>query len=183
MAEIEVPLEQIQEHIHEAAHNASGEYQWIGYVALYSAIVAVLAAISAMLAGGHANEAMLSQIKASNSWSYYQAKGVKAAVLSSKMQLLEEMGRAKKATDETKLEEYKKEQEDIMAESKKSEAESAHHLHSHETLAKSVTLFQVAIAIAAISVLARRRRFWFVSMAFSFFGIGLFLMGLNIFSH
>lgn len=54
--EIEVPTEHLHEHIEHMAHH-SGE-KWLVFVALSSALLAVLAATSALLAGHHANEAI-----------------------------------------------------------------------------------------------------------------------------
>src|SRR6202022_2646738 len=85
MEEAEVPLEDLQEHVHHSAEH-SGE-KWISWVALSTAILAVLAAIAGLLSGKHANEAMMSQIEASDQWGYYQAKSIKASVLDAKMPL------------------------------------------------------------------------------------------------
>src|ERR1700758_2734536 len=85
MEEAEVPLEEVHEHVHHSAEH-SGE-KWISWVALSTAILAVLAAIAGLLSGKHANEAMMSQIESSDQWNYYQAKGIKAAVLDAKMSL------------------------------------------------------------------------------------------------
>src|SRR5712691_13332524 len=85
MEEAEVPLEHLQEHVHESAeHNGA---PWISWVALSTALLAVLAAIAGLLSSKHANEAMINQIEASDQWSYYQAKSIKAAVLDAKMAL------------------------------------------------------------------------------------------------
>ena len=46
------------------------------------------------------------------------------------------------------------------------EAEARANFHQHEVFARSVTMFQIAIAIAAISALTKKRRFWFVSLVF-----------------
>jgi len=51
-------------------------------------MLAVLAAVSALMAGYHANEAMLEQMKATDDWAFYQAKGIKANLLQTKMELL-----------------------------------------------------------------------------------------------
>jgi Domain of unknown function (DUF4337) len=162
MEEIEVPLEASHEHIHKAAHHS--KENWIGRIALFSALLAVIAAISALMAGHHSNEAMVSQIKASDAWGYYQAKSVKSLVLQSRTQLLADLGKPSHPEDEAKLEEYKKDEESISEQAKHHEEESEHHLRVHEILAKSVTLFQIAIAISAISVLTKRRRFWYVGL-------------------
>src|ERR1043166_6477057 len=60
----------------------------------------------------------------------------------------------------------------------KSIKEAKHHLRSHQVLSRSVTMFQIAIAIGAISVLMRRRRFWLVSIAFGLAGIFFVLHAL-----
>jgi len=182
MEEIEVPIEKIQEDIHERAHEEL-EHQHPGSglsskVALTSAIFAVFAAISALLAGHHSNEAMIEQIKASDHWSYYQAKGIKAAILSSKAELLSELGRPKDASTEGKLETYKKEQEEISEKAKEREADSEKHLAIHQVLARAVTFFQIAITIAAIAILTHQKRFWYVSLVFGAVGLVSLFQGL-----
>src|SRR5436189_5621040 len=85
MEEAEVPLEHLQEHVHRSAEHSGAA--WISWVALSTAIHAVLAAIAGLLSGKHVNEAMMNQIEASDQWSYYQAKSSKAAVLDAKIAL------------------------------------------------------------------------------------------------
>src|SRR5213079_2223997 len=85
MEEAEVPLEHLHEKVKETAEHTG--VTWISWVALSTAILAVLAAIAGLLSGSHANEAMMDQIKASDQWSYYQAKSIKAAVLDAKISL------------------------------------------------------------------------------------------------
>src|SRR3977135_2952993 len=85
MEEAEVPLEHLQEQVQHSAEH--GGEAWISWVALSTAILAVLAAISGLLSGKHANEAIMSQIEASDQWNYYQAKSIKASVLDPKMSL------------------------------------------------------------------------------------------------
>ncbi len=173
MEEIETPIEKIQENIHEAAHHA--QENWVSKVALFSAVVAVVAAVAALLAGHHSNEAMITQIKASDSWSYYQAKGIKSAVLQNKMQIIELLGKSTDNKDSEKLKSYADEQTDISEKAKELESESAQHLATHQILARAVTLFQVAIAIAAITILTRRKKLLFVSFGFSLVAILFFI--------
>jgi hypothetical protein len=174
MEEIEVPLEQSQEHIHE--HGQMGG--WMGKVALSTAMIAVIAAISALMAGHHSNEALISQIQSSDYWSHFQAKSIKASLLSVKTDLIVEMGKTPKAEDLKKAAEYKKDQEEISEKAKEKAQESEHHLAAHVILAKSVTLFQIAIAISAIAVLTRRKKFWYVSLAVAGLGVFFFVQGL-----
>jgi Domain of unknown function (DUF4337) len=167
----EVPLEHLHEEVqHHATH---GGAPWISGVALSTAILAVLAAISGLLAGMYANEAMMSQIQASDQWGYYQAKSIKAAILEAKTTL------ASEATDrdKEKAEQYQKEQAEIKREAEHKQAEAKASFHRHEVFARSVTMFQIAIAIAAISALTKRRRFWFVSLVFGLAGVVFLVLG------
>jgi len=158
MEEAEIPLEQLHEEIHHRAEH-SGE-KWISWVALSTAVLAVLAAIAALLSGNRANEAMMKQIESADQWAFYQAKGIKAAVLDAKMSLT---GSASDA-DREKAAKYFEEQSEIQKEARAKEGEAKTNFHQHEVFARGVTLFQIAIAIAAISALTKRRRYWLVSL-------------------
>ena len=195
MEEIEVPLEQSQEHIqHHAEHNAEGR-KWVLGVALSSAIFAALAAVASLRAGYHANEALMRQIDASNEilkesdqWTYYQAKGIKSAVLASRVELLKSLDKTPTEPELAKLKQYDQDQKDITEQAKKFQEhadqlkeESKVHLEHHEKLATSVTMFQICIAVSAISVLTQRRTFWWVSLVFG--AIGVFFMISGLFVH
>ncbi len=178
MEELESPIEKIQEELHESANHS--HESWIGKVALFSALVAVIAAVAALLAGHHSNEAMITQIKASDSWSFFQAKGIKSSILQMKVQLVHELGKVTSEKDDEKMIEYKKEQDEISEKAKEFEHESNHHLKIHEVLAQAVTLFQVAIAIAAITVLTRRKKLIFFSFGFSLIALFFFLQSFYL---
>ena len=168
MEEAEVPLE----HLHEAVHHhaeQSGE-TWISWVALSTAILAVFAAIAGLLSGKHANEAMMSEIQAADQWNYYQAKSIKAAMLESKPSPDE--------SDRARLERYEKEKDEIKGEAEHKQNEAKENFHRHETLARAVTMFQIAIAIAAVSALTKRRAFWGVSLIFGVIGGAFLVFGL-----
>lgn len=153
MERLEVPLEQSQEEIAHHAHYATEK--WILGVALTAACLAVLAAITALMAEHQANEAMLDQIRSSDKWNYYQAKGIKANLLGTKTELLTALGKTPDEKDLAELEGYKKEQETIKEEADEKQRESEAHLRQHSILSRSVTLFQVGIAVGAISVLTK----------------------------
>lgn len=175
MEEIEAPIEQVQEELHH--HAEESKEQWIMAVALSAAILAALAAIAALMAGHHSNEAMVDQILAADHWAYYQAKGIKASVLESKLDLLSEMGKQTNPQDREKLNQYKKEQEEIRKSAEEKENSSRNHLHYHVMLARSVTLFQIAIAVAAVSALTRKKTFWFVSLGFGAVAAAFLVLG------
>jgi Domain of unknown function (DUF4337) len=177
MEEPEVPTEHLQEAIEHGAHHASAKASWIMGVALSSALLAGFAAVSSLEAGHHANEAMVSQIQSSDQWALYQAKGIKSAVLESKMELLEAEGKPAADADRRKLADYRKQQEQIQATANGKQEEAEAHLRTHVIFARAVTLFQIAIAIGAISALTQRRTYWWVSLGFGATGLFFLVQG------
>jgi len=171
MEESEVPLEHLHEQVKETAEHSGAV--WISWAALSTAVLAVLAAIAGLLSGHHVNEAMMNQIEASDQWSYYQSKSIKASVLDAKMELA---GGAPDASDQSKRDRYEKEQEEIKSEAERKETAAKSNFHKHEVFARGVTMFQIAIAIAAISVLTKKRRFWIVSLLFGAIGCAFLVL-------
>src|ERR1041385_1688037 len=170
MEEAEVPMEHLHEQVHHSAEHSGAA--WISWVALSTAVLAVLAAIAGLLSGKHANEAMMDQIEASDQWNYYQAKSIKASVLDAKISL----AGTPNESDQSKRDRYDKEQEEIKTEAEHKEAAAKANFHKHEVFARGVTMFQIAIAIAAISALTKRRRFWIVSLLFGAVGCAFLVL-------
>jgi hypothetical protein len=174
--EMEVPTEHLHESLQEAAEKSSN--RWILLVALTAAILAVLAAVASLLASYHVNEAMIEQLKASDQWAYYQAKGIKHEVLESKIELLKSLNKETLPQDQVKLMEYSQQQKEIEITAREAEKSSAEHMEVHHILAKGVTLFQIAIAIAAIAVLTKKKWMWYGSMLLGIGGIFFLLQGI-----
>lgn len=171
MEDADIPLEHLHEEIHHRA--AESNAPWMGMVALSTAVLAVLAAIAGLLAGSRANEAMMKQIESSDQWSYYQAKSIKSTVLEAKISL----SSAETSGDREKAARYAEEAVEIKAEAEKRSAEARSNFHQHEVFARGVTMFQISIAIAAISALTGKRRVWFVSLIFGGAGVVFLLLG------
>ena len=169
MEEQEVPLEDVNEHITHEAHT-SGD-KWVSLVALSTAVLAALAAVTALLAGDHANEAMIDQIEASDQWNFYQAKGIKAEVLQVRLAMTQAQSPADAGDDRAKVAKYVSQQAEIQKEAEAEQAKAKAHLRKHVILARGVTMFQIAIAIAAISILTKRRMFWGISLLLGTAGV------------
>jgi Domain of unknown function (DUF4337) len=177
--EIEVPTEHLHETIHEAAEG--GHHHLAGFnmqVALSTAILAVVAAMAALFAGHAANEAVLEQIEASDKWNFYQSKSIKDTVLSSKVALLAAFDKRVDNKDAQKLAEYQIDMEQIKKEAEAKEADSKQHMQRHVILSRGVTLFQIAIALAAIAVLTKQHPLWLASLALGLIGGFFFVRGL-----
>jgi hypothetical protein len=174
----------------EAGEHERGETPWIMWLSLSTAIIAVLAAVAALESGSHANDAMLEkndavlhQSKADDAWAYYQAKGIEAVVYATQAEgttrpELAAHWRAEGEREKSVREEIRRNAEDEEKEVAEMDRRAEHSLHVHHRFATSVTIFQVAIALAAIAALTRRKPLWWVSLAVGGSGTVFFLLGL-----
>ena len=179
MEEMEIPTEHLQEAIHEKAEEE--KEKWVLFVALSTAVMAVLAAIAGLLGGHHVNEALIDQIKSSDQWAFYQSKSIKAEIASSTDKILQAIpNKTTAATLDSKetVTRYEKEKEDIKTLAEEHEKTSEEHLKRHVTLSKAVTIFQIAIAISAISILTRKKILWFVAMLLTIAGAVFLFIGV-----
>jgi hypothetical protein len=176
MKEIEVPTEHLHEHMER--HAEESKERWILGVALSSAFLAAFAAGASLMASHSVNEAVIGQIKAAETWNYYQAKGIKAIVLASKIELLKGFHKPVAKGDLERVKQYTEEQSKISEQAKEDGKSAAAKLSEYKGLANGATLFQISIAVGAIAALTRRKPFWYVSLGFGGVGVVLFGMGL-----
>ena len=175
--ELEHPQEHMQEEIHEEAHHT--QERWIFWVAMTAALLAAFAAIASSFSGHHEHESMLDTVKASDKWNYFQAEGIKQSILEGRLEMADAVGGKTKA-QASKIQEYKDKRKDLQSEAEELEKDAEAHDTHHVIFARAVTLFQVAIAISAVSVLSRLKPFWFVSIGIGAAGLGLLRSGIPI---
>ncbi len=158
-------------------------------IAVTTALFAALAAVSALLAGGTINEALVLkaesnqlQNQASDLWSAYQAKEIKAAIQAATAATWAAAGKPPPPAIAAEQSRYAVEEKELAAEAKAKESErdrkseeAMQLLPKHHRFANSVALFQVAIALAAIAALTKTRMIWLISVAVGLGGGGLFL--------
>src|SRR5579872_5339912 len=97
MEEIEVPSEHLTDEIQEGAEEK--KERWTLYLALSTALMAVLAAIAGLLAGHHANEALIERVKSSDQWNFYQSKNLKQEIAVNTDQILHALGAGKTGSE------------------------------------------------------------------------------------
>ncbi|HNC51050.1 MAG TPA: DUF4337 domain-containing protein [Accumulibacter sp.] len=171
-------------HDHEVEHVAQhGGDSFTSRVAVLTAVLSTIGAIFGYL-GGHSqnaallykNEAAIQKTAASNHWNYYQAKSNKQNLAELSVTLTAGEAREKYLQE---VERYKKEKQEIKSDAEKLEAaakEADQHseleMHVHERWALATTLIQVAIAMAAITLLTRKR--WMLFGVYGAAALGLF---------
>jgi hypothetical protein len=176
MEDPEVPTEHLHEHIHEAAHESHDK--WSMLVAISTAFMAAFAALSSLMAGHQSNEALITQMKASDQWAYYNSKGIKAEVADAVTKINFSKGADSAQSVAARKVKLKEDQKKIQEKAAELEKESAAHLGKDMILARAVTFFQIAISISAVSILSKKRVLWYVSLVLFAAGILQFIVGL-----
>ena len=173
------------------------KFGWIKFVALTTALIAVLAAIATMESNLHTNEALLSknssilsQARASDQWAYYQAKGIKGIIYDSQREMIADQNPRSKLLEryDEKVKKYKDEQSEIKlkAEELEKQAEenshkSSENMEHHHGFALSEVMFQVAIALSSVAAMTKRKELWLLGILLSFVGLFYFLDGFFLF--
>lgn len=170
-------------HDHEVEHAAHGGDAFSGKIAVMTAILATVGALFGYLGGATQNDAAMfknnaaiKKTEAANQWNYYQAKSSK--------QNLAELGMMLPGTDKQRFQadiaRYKTEKEGIKKEAEKLEAASQDWdkksdgaMHEHHQWALATTAIQIAIALAAITLLTRKT--WMQYASFGMAAIGVIL--------
>jgi hypothetical protein len=155
-------------HDHEVEHQAQHGPGLAQSVAIFTAILSTVGAIVSYQGGATQNEAMLykneavlQKSHASDQWNYFQAKSTKGHL----MELAANIAPADKQEYYKKqIEKYSEEKKEIKAKAealeKKSEQAnlmSEKMMHPHHRLAQAMTLIQIAIALASMTVLTRKK--------------------------
>lgn len=155
-------------HEHEVEHEAGHGPGLAQYVAIFTAVLSTLGAIVSYQGGAtqieamlYKNEAVLKKTEASDQWSFYQAKSNKGHL----MELAADIAPPGKVDFYKKqIEKYEAEKKDIRLKaealeesSKKANEKSEQRMEPHHRLAQSMTLLQIAIALASITVLTRKK--------------------------
>jgi hypothetical protein len=172
-------------HDHELEHAAHGGDDFSSRIAVTTAILATVGAMFGYLGGATQNDAAMfknnaaiKKTEASNQWNYYQAKSNK--------QNLAELAMTLPGTNAEKyrseVERYKTEKEEIRKGAEKLEAvsldwdkRSDESMHVHHRWALAATTEQVAIALAAIALLTRKK--W---LQFGVYGVAIVGLGLGV---
>ena len=153
-------------HDHEVEHAAHTRDPFAGRIAVMTAIFATIGALFGYMAGAtqneallHKNDAAIRKTEASDQWNYYQAKSSKQnlAELAVAITTGEQQARYRQEVDRYKVEkaDIQKKAEDLEAQGHRAQAASDASMHVHHRWAQALTLIQISISLAAITLLTR----------------------------
>ena len=165
-------------------HEAHGNSKLVIPVSVTMSILAVLVAAATLMGHRAHTEELLLQAKASDQWSYYQAKNSRlfasqvmvdsASTFQAKNDQKAELIREKYAKQADR---YEGEKDEISEEAKKLEQERdllkkrADHFDAGEGI------LEIGLIICSLTLLANRKLFWFAGIAVGAVGLAVTVMG------
>ncbi|HEY3326575.1 MAG TPA: DUF4337 domain-containing protein [Novimethylophilus sp.] len=175
-------------HEHAVEHEAEHGPGLAQYVAIFTAVLSTVGAIVSYQGGAtqnqamlYKNEAVLKKAQASDQWAFYQAKSSKQHLMEVSVDLAPkdrvEYYRKQIAKYDAEKKEIKQKAEQLDEESRKADELSEQAMHPHHKLAQGMTLIQIAISLASITALTRRR--WLFGLALAAAGGGLVMAGMG----
>jgi Na+/glutamate symporter len=164
-------------------HGHGEDAKMTNQIALFTAIIATVGALFGYMGGAtqanaglYKNNAAIKKTEASNQWNYFQSKSTKQSLAEMSRDLAPKED--DKAKYQAKVDRYEKEKNEIKAVADKLEAEATEwdhqsdaQMHQHHRWAQSTTVLQVAIALAAIALLTKKK--WLEYAMFGAGGIGV----------
>ncbi|MBC3886095.1 DUF4337 domain-containing protein [Undibacterium griseum] len=174
-------------HDHELEHVAEhGGDDFASRIAVMTAIMATVGALFGYEGGAtqnnaamYKNEASIKKTAAANQWNFYQSKSNKQNLAELALILPgadEEKYKAKIARYESEKEQIKQDAEKLEAESKEWDHKSEEAMHQHHRWAQAMTAVQIAISLAAITLLTKKK--WLQYVSYGVAGVGVILAGL-----
>lgn len=175
--------------VHVPHHPHGPERGLAQWVAIFTALMATLGAIVGHEASETANdalllknEAVLKKTEASNQWSYYQQVSTKAHLMELAKALTPA---AKHASYDEKLAKYAKQKEEIQAKAnefekqvKLADGKSADLRKPRLNFGFALTLLQIAISVASVTILTGRVWLFAVAGLAAMGGLGFWLTAL-----
>ncbi|MBV4452073.1 MULTISPECIES: DUF4337 domain-containing protein [Pseudomonas] len=182
--EVPSPHEKHLEHTNEHAHGRGDNFA--SRIAVMTALMATLGAMLSYQAGSSESEAAMDKnnaaifkTEAANQWNYYQAKSSRQNLA----ELATHIPGVDAAHYKDEIERYKSQKEDVRKQAEKLEAtskqwdeQSEQALHQHHRWAQAMTAIQIAISLAAITLLTRRE--WLKRLSYTAAGAAVLLGSL-----
>lgn len=171
-------------HDHAIEHAVERRDPLAQRIALMTAVLSTVGAIVNYASGSAQteslvlkNQSILLQTRASDQWAYYQSKSTKSHIANGMAALATDPAVRQRFADERDLEdkqrlEVQSEARRLEAESQRLARESDAKLRPHERLALALGFLQIGIALAAITVLTRRRWLLWGATSAALVGVG-----------
>ncbi len=152
--------------------------KWQGWLALSTAIMAVLAALTTLYMGKYSSRAIMAQGQESDQWAYYQAKSIKGHTFEVNHRVLELQLLTQRGVPPEVSGEYRKTMDKYAEEIKRYDGEKKDIKQKAEGIAKAklkaqemggnfayaLIFLQIALMLASISSLTKRKYLWYIAL-------------------
>jgi hypothetical protein len=152
--------------------------KWQGWLALSTAIMAVLAALTTLYMGKFSSRAIMAQGQESDQWAYYQAKSIKGHTFETNKKTLELLYLTQKGLSPKAEAEYQNTLNKYGEEVKRYEGEKKEIKEKAEGIAKvklkaqemggdfayALIFLQIALMLSSIASLTKRHYLWYIAL-------------------
>lgn len=152
--------------------------KWQGWLALSTAIMAVLAALTTLYMGKFSSRAILAQGQESDQWAFYQAKSIKQHTFEMNKNALSLQYRSQKGLPPEVATDFEKTLAKYAEEVKRYDGEKKEIKDKAETLAKdklkaqamggnfayALIFLQIALMLSSIASLTKRHYLWHIAL-------------------
>jgi hypothetical protein len=173
-------LSELQENAEHGRENPS-----LAPISVTMAILAVFVAMVSLMGHRAHTEELLLQNHATDQWSYYQAKNIRRHNYEMGVDLLSLVEfKNKEQADKVRekyrkeAERYTKEQAEIEEQAKDLESESAREQRRANRFDLGEVFLEIGLVISSLSLLSRKRMFWFLGIVSGLAGLGVAVTGL-----
>ena len=173
-------LSELQENAEHGRENPS-----LAPISVTMAILAVCVAVVSLMGHRSHTEELLLQNRATDQWSYYQAKNIRRHNYEMGVDLLSMVEFKDKAQADKVREKYQKEadqytkdQAAIEKNAMDYESESARAQRKADRFDLGAVFLEIALVISSLALLSRKRFYWFLGMISGVAGLGIAATGL-----
>ena len=173
-------LSELQENAEHGRENPS-----LAPISVTMAILAVCVAVVSLLGHRAHTEELLLQNRATDQWSYYQAKNIRRHNYEMGVDLLSMMefkdrAQADKVREkyQKEAERYTKEQAEIEELAKDLEKDSALQQRKANRFDLGEVFLEIALVISSLALLSRKRFYWFLGIVSGLAGLGVAATGI-----
>jgi len=152
--------------------------KWQGWLALSTAIMAVLAALTTLYMGKFSSRAIMAQGQESDQWAFYQAKSIKGHTFETNKTTLELQYLVQKGLSPEAAAEYQKVLNKYGEEIKRYDGEKKEIKDKAEGIAKvklkaqemggdfayALIFLQIALMLSSIASLTKRHYLWYIAL-------------------
>jgi len=144
--------------------------RWHRHVAISTLFMALITAVSALLAGITAHETLLDRTQELIDISIAQTEQVSVEMLKAKVEIMSALGEKPDPADLALILEYDEESNEMEGEAAQEETRTQAITASHLSLAVSAAILSIGITLSGMAIIVDQKFLWHLGLLFGFIG-------------